>query len=116
MNITEALIWEAKSILKDGNKIDHPIWGSKDICDSLAILNWDLMHLEVKEGAGIDRIDLLTEEKLKSYCTQYVTEEHRLLSIETPPELMKKLIGERLRLSPDQTEKLAVYVNEHFNW
>ncbi|MBM3712377.1 MAG: hypothetical protein FJW56_02930 [Actinobacteria bacterium] len=45
--ITDLLLREGKQVTKEGNKIDHPPSSSKDIMDSLAILNSEIIQLEV---------------------------------------------------------------------
>lgn len=47
ITITDLLLREGKQVTKEGNKIDHPPSSSKDIMDSLAILNSEIIQLEV---------------------------------------------------------------------
>lgn len=83
MNITEAAIWEAKALIREGGKIDHPVWGSKDITDSLAILNFDLMNLEVS-GVAED-FDIISDERISVYVERYFNERIKAVASGIPP-------------------------------
>lgn len=110
MNITEALIWEARAVLKDGNKIDHPAWGSKDILDSLTILNWDLMQLEAKGNTNED----LKDENLIAYLNQFAKEYMKLEEFDLPyEEILKRLVG-IMHLSQHQVDRVATLYAEKY--
>lgn len=78
MNITEAAIFEAKALIREGGKINHPVWGSKDITDSLAILNYDLMNLEVSEVA--EDFNVMSDAKIALYIERYFKERPKAIA------------------------------------
>lgn len=112
MNITQAVIWELQGLIQDGSKIDHPIWGSKDIADALAILNWDLMHLETK--GGTNDIDLLNNEKLYAYTSLYLREKARLKKEKVPLKELNQKLKEILKLTDLQFQRIAEYAFERY--
>lgn len=99
--ITDLLLQEAKALMHLGNKIDHPAWGSKDIADALAILNYDLMQLD-RHGTNEE----FTNEKLSMLIEHYFATRLKLINSgeaegRTEDEI-NEMIRERLNLTSKQ--------------
>lgn len=62
LSVTDLILREGHQLIDLGNKIDHPRNGSKDIFDALAILNHDIMKLEL--GIIDMEIESMTRGKL----------------------------------------------------
>lgn len=111
MNATDALLWEAKNVLLDNGKIDHPSWGSKDILDALAILNSDLMGLEAK-GLLASDIEPWTDEKFNKLRDIYFAERMKLVNrlnsegVRIREDEMNRMIREKMGFSESNMKKL----------
>jgi hypothetical protein len=113
-SLTELLVWEAKSVIKDGGKIDHPSWGSKDVLDSLSILNYNIMQLEI-QGVMSD-ISMITEDELKRYCDLFMKEKYKLIQERVPEAEMLPIISKILLIKLRECEKIAEIVKERYNY
>ncbi len=114
LSFTDLYEFEAKHLIKDGLKLDHPSWGSKDLIDSIAICNYDLMNLEVSGVAT--EITLLTEEKLRKLCEIYMEEKYKLIEAETPLESIESILADKLNLKPREADILRDFVKENYNY
>ncbi len=117
MKSSDLWIYEGERLIKDGNKIDHPVHGSKDSQDGSAILNYDLMNLEA-EGtmSAVSNLELLTEEKLRQLAERFMDKEAELEAANTPKELVMQRISESLGLKISEVEKLAKFVKENYKY
>ncbi|MGE5682824.1 MAG: hypothetical protein ACM34K_18310 [Bacillota bacterium] len=114
MNLTDLYIHESEHLILEGNKIDHPENGSKDLTDAIAIVVNDLLDLE---AAGVNEdINLLTETKLKQLCEIFMQEKYKLIEAEIPEEQMLPILADKLNISMDQIEKLAQFVKEIYKY
>jgi hypothetical protein len=111
--LTDFLIQEAERVTQEGGKIDHPKNGSKDILDSLAILNYDIMNLEA-QGVTED-VETMNDDKLSKLCSKYINERYEL---EQKEDLsltdIEKLLQQRLNLTSANLERLKEYVEERY--
>lgn len=117
MNITEALIFEARTLIKDGKKIDHPVWGSKDIIDSLAILNYDLMNLEVS-GVAED-FDLMSDKRISVYVNRYYSLRPEAVQSGISPtneKEIKEYVKSNMGLTEYQFNALMRHLEGRRNW
>lgn len=109
-NLSEALIWEAKKVTKDGQKIDHPKGGSKDIIDALVILSSDMINAEVNGSFEHFNIDTADEEQKDRMFKRYLESELELEREGFPRAKMIMEISKRLGISYDQGIKIAQFI------
>ncbi len=112
--ISEALIWEGKTIIKDGNKIDHPKTGSKDLMDALAILTNDLLKAEVFNADRQFDIDSLDEGKLHELVLRFMKIEAQVEKEEFFPNQVLEEIAKRIGIPYLQIIPLAEYVQSSY--
>lgn len=118
ISLSDLLLREGRQLIKEGNKIDHPKNGSKDILDSLAILNYDLMNLEVFDLNT--NIDELSDEKLGKLATAFLKARRDLVvedSLLNRPENKRKLlelIANKIDLSINSVYKLEKYIKDRY--
>ena len=110
-SLTELLKTELKQLSKEGNKIDHPPTGSKDIADVLAILNHDLTNLEITETENESEDD-----KFKKLCEIYMNEKYELIKQSIAEKEQDLLLMLKLSLTEKEYKKLKVHVKEVYNY
>lgn len=109
-------IWESEKIIKDGQKIDHPKDGSKDISDVVAILVHDLLALEAKGSAGMaSSLDDLTEEKFRQLVEKFMDIKYELELSGIQKDLVLQRVSEKMNMSIEDVAKIEKYVQENYS-
>jgi len=111
----ELFIHESEHLIYESNKIDHPVTGSKDLTDAVAICVNDLLDLEAK-GYEQSNPDSLSEEKFRQLVDQFMVEKEKLLQQDTPETEILEIIANRLRITLTTANNLAKFVQEVFNY
>lgn len=113
----ELYVKEAKELIKDGNKIDHPPRGSKDLLDAIAIVNYDLMHLEVT-GASETHFEALTDAKLIPLVESYMEAKYRIARENEHLQKAQVRIQamEEMNLSERTTDQIEDFIREHYRY
>lgn len=112
LTLSELWVHESKKLEKDGDKIDHPEGGSKDISDCIAICHQDLIDLETKGNmAGIEN---LAEPKLLTLVERYMIERQRLRNNSVIEADQTGAIAAALTISLNDCIVLKRYVNDTF--
>jgi hypothetical protein len=111
LTINELMLEEAKALQDLGGKVDHPSWGSKDVIDSLAILNHDLMQLETSENNE----DLFNDEKIQILIARYFEERSRIIEEDSdvPEVQLNNEIQKRMNLSDKQMKNFLEYFTKN---
>lgn len=116
--ITNTSLWlkEGQQLIKEGQKIDHPNGGSKDLTDCTAIAVYDLLELDAKSGS-VDSVEFLSDEKLLDLCDLYMEEKYKLKQQGLEDETqINGLLCVNLRISEVELRKLANLVSERYGY
>lgn len=114
-SIDELWLYEGRKLIKNGNKIDHPVGGTKDIQDAVAIVVNDLMKLEAQGVSGmVSGLEQLTDEKLRDLANQYIKAHYEFTEAEKPEDQVKSLLCEKFGLSEKDLSKLAKFVKDEY--
>lgn len=116
ISLADLWVLEGEKLIKDGDRIDHPKDFSKDLQDVTAILNQDLLNLEVSNSCVYyGNIDLLEERKLLELAERYLDLRY---PYDSEGELSKKEIREimikKLGMSETQIIKLEDFCKEEY--
>ncbi len=112
MSTTDLYVYEAEHIEKDGTKIDHPDWGSKDLLDAAVIVNHDLIKLEAK-GVSED-IESYPEARLKDLSKEYMKIKYGLIRAGTKD--VDEALKLKLSLKDSEFDKLKMFVKENYDY
>lgn len=107
----DLFLQEAKQLIKDGGKIDHPANGSKDLIDAIAIVNHDLMNIEAR-----NEFMELTEENLSRLAEKFMQEKYKLLQENLPETRILEEIQIKFCLSAHEIKQLSEYVKTTYNY
>ena len=112
-SFTDLWSFEAEHLIKEGQTIDHPNYGSKDLTDSIAITNYDLMMLE----ALGDTTEAQSEDKFRRLTTIYMEEKYKLIQEEIYTEIqIDVILKEKLSLREGEYSRLKDFVKENYNY
>jgi hypothetical protein len=106
-------ISEFERLLKENNRVDHPVGGSKDLSDSNVILINGLIELQ---GAGtvMSGASSLTDVKITALVDRFMVERQKLRNLKVNPSLFLKLIAAELEMNMKDIQTLADHVNQYF--
>jgi hypothetical protein len=117
ISLDELWVLEGEKLIKEGVKIDHPKGFSKDLQDVTAILNHDLLNLEVNRSiVYITNIEALNDIQFRELVYNYMDESYELNRLDDPPgkEEQRKILCKKVGLNYNELVQLEKYVKEMY--
>jgi hypothetical protein len=71
------LLTEGEELIREGDKIDHPPGGSKDITDCVIMNYYDLTNSEYQGTFNVDGLEKITDERLFVLAEKYILEKFK---------------------------------------
>lgn len=117
VSLSELWVQEGEKLTKDGDRIDHPKNFSKDLQDVTAILNHDLMKLEVSGFGGfVGNLELLEDEKLFKLVEYYGLEKEKLIHQDFTKQEIKDKMPKILGMSDHNVGILERICREYYDY
>lgn len=106
---------EHERLLKlNGNKVDHPPDGSKDLADVDAILVSDLASIETENFSAGQAFGALTDEKMIALAERFMVARQELRNASIPAQEHLERLAKLLGVSIRDASTLPEYVNDTF--
>lgn len=112
-SVGEWEIIEFERLIKENNKVDHTISGSKDLSDADVILINGLIELEAS-GTVMSGMNSLTDVKITALVDRFMQERQRLRNAKIPAKNHLELIAAELDLNMKDAQTLSDHVNTYF--
>ena len=113
--IGEWNVTEHERLLKlNGNKVDHPPDGSKDLADVDAILANDLASIETENYSAGQGFHAMTDDKMIALAERFMVERQTLRNANVPAQEHLPRLAKALELTLADASTLQEYVNDTF--